>query len=305
MSRGLEKTMSAEIIGKTLALSCAFLWAIAVILYKRSGETIPPTPLNLYKTLVSTGLFLPVMIFFPIAADQSMLTTEHAWILFISGTLGVAVADSLFFKSLNFLGAGLSAIVDCLYSPMVILISFMMLTTPLTAHHLVGGGMVVAAVLVATLRVEPGGHQPGRLVAGFLLGAAAMVAMAFSIVLMKPVLDEVSVILVTGLRLIAATAVLMIYVGLRGKARVYWAWVVDRRMWKHAFPAAVIGNFLAMTLWIAGFKFTDVSSAAILNQTSTIFIVIFASLMLKEPFTLRRFLATLLAFGGSVLVIFD
>jgi drug/metabolite transporter (DMT)-like permease len=54
---------------------------------------------------------------------------------------------------------------------------------------------------------------------------------------------------------------------------------------------------------VSAFKLTDVNSAAILNQTNTIFVVIFASLILKEPFTLRRLMATILAMTGSVMVL--
>jgi drug/metabolite transporter (DMT)-like permease len=54
--------------------------------------------------------------------------------------------------------------------------------------------------------------------------------------------------------------------------------------------------------WIAGMKFTDTGTAAILNQTSTIFILVFASLFLHEPFTLRRSIAAALAFAGILMV---
>jgi drug/metabolite transporter (DMT)-like permease len=58
-----------------------------------------------------------------------------------------------------------------------------------------------------------------------------------------------------------------------------------------------------MTLWVAAFKYTSVNSAAILNQTSTIFIVILAAIFLKERFTRRLFIATILAIAGSILVL--
>jgi drug/metabolite transporter (DMT)-like permease len=60
---------------------------------------------------------------------------------------------------------------------------------------------------------------------------------------------------------------------------------------------------LAMTLWIAAFKLTNINIAAILNQTNTIFIIILASVFLNEKFTLRKLIATILAFSGSIIVI--
>ena len=58
-----------------------------------------------------------------------------------------------------------------------------------------------------------------------------------------------------------------------------------------------------MTLWVGAFKFTAVNSAAVLNQTNTVFVVVLASVFLKETFTRRRLLATILAVAGSLLVL--
>ena len=41
-------------------------------------------------------------------------------LVLVSGALGIGIADTLFFKCLNTLGAGLTAIIDCLYSPFTI-----------------------------------------------------------------------------------------------------------------------------------------------------------------------------------------
>jgi drug/metabolite transporter (DMT)-like permease len=59
-----------------------------------------------------------------------------------------------------------------------------------------------------------------------------------------------------------------------------------------------------MFIWLAGMKYTQASIASALNQTSTIFIFIFAALFLKEPINLKRTIGIILAFIGSFLVLF-
>ena len=54
--------------------------------------------------------------------------------------------------------------------------------------------------------------------------------------------------------------------------------------------------------WLAGMKYTQAGIAAILNQTSSIHILIFASLFLHEPFTRQKFFSACLAIAGVVLV---
>jgi len=50
-------------------------------------------------------------------------------------------------------------------------------------------------------------------------------------------------------------------------------------------------------------KYTNTGVAAILNQTSTIYILLFATLFLREPFSRRKATACGLASAGALLVI--
>ena len=74
------------------------------------------------------------------------------------------------------------------------------------------------------------------------------------------------------------------------------------KMWKYSLTATVLGSYLALMMWIAGMKMTKTGIAAILNQSTTIYILIFASLFLGEPFTKRKLFAALLAVAGIVMV---
>jgi drug/metabolite transporter (DMT)-like permease len=56
-----------------------------------------------------------------------------------------------------------------------------------------------------------------------------------------------------------------------------------------------------MLAWLAGFKYTLVSVAAILNQLATIFTFVLAAIFLKEPVTLSRLVAIALAATGALM----
>ena len=74
-------------------------------------------------------------------------------------------------------------------------------------------------------------------------------------------------------------------------------------VWKYCVPASVLGSYLAMIFWVAGFAYAEKAGrAAILNQTATIFAIILATVILKESFTRRKFVAVSLALLGVVLV---
>lgn len=288
-----------DLLGKILALACALVWATAVIFFKRAGDSIRPLALNFYKTAIAALVMLPVLFYYGFAD----ISQHDLLVVLLSGALGIALSDTLFFTALDRLGASLTAIVDCLYAPFVMLASWLMLGQQPRPAQIGGAALVAAAmVVVSTAGEHESAPRPRRLWSGLLAGAAAMAVMAVAIALMQPVLARAPLLLVTELRILAALAVLAPLLLLHRDRRTLLSSLSGRGAMRHALPGALLGSVLSMVLWIAAFKFTSVNSAAILNQTNTILVVVLASFWLKEPFTRRRLAGTVLAFAGAVLV---
>ena len=137
---------------------------------------------------------------------------------------------------------------------------------------------------------------------GMLVGVGAMATLGFGIILAKPVLERSDVMWATSVRQFGSLAALVLVApfvpGRRRRLRVFR----PHRAWRYTLPGTILGSYLALILWIAGMKHTTAGSAGILNQTSTIYILIFASLFLKEPFTRRKAVAAFMALFGIILV---
>jgi drug/metabolite transporter (DMT)-like permease len=293
--------MELDLLGKSMALICAFIWAGAVIFFKLAGDNIRPLPLNIYKTLITALIILPFLVLTGIPLIPALPNSQ--WLAIIaSGILGIAVADTLFFACLNRIGAGMTAIVDCLYAPFVMTASWLFLYENPSLAQLGGALLVGGAVLVATYK-KSGTLPPKKIIIGISYGAAGMALMAISIVIMRPALDLAPVFWVIELRLLAALVGLLFMFALQKNRLKQLAPLWEKGSRFYAFWGTILGNLIAMTLWVAAFKYTSVNSAAILNQTSTVFIVILATLFLRERFTRRRFIATILAVIGSIIVL--
>ena len=63
-----------------------------------------------------------------------------------------------------------------------------------------------------------------------------------------------------------------------------------------------LGTFLSVIFWLAGYKYTLAGRAAIYNQLSTIFIIILASIFLKEIMTKKKWAAVTMALLGAFIV---
>jgi len=224
------------------------------------------------------------------------------FILLLSGILGIAVGDTLFFKSLNIVGAGLSQIVSLAYSPFVILFTFTLLGERLTAWDLVGAVLILLGILLTTTREHDHGLTKHDLRMGVGLATFAVAMNALGITIAKPVLDRSPVLWATGVRLLGGIAALMLLTAFSPRHRRLWRTLRPSRSWRIAVPAAFMGAYLAMFVWVAGMKFTQASTASILNQTSAIFVLPMAALILHERITARKLAAVGLAILGVVLV---
>ena len=285
-------------LGEILALASGVAWAVAVVLFRVSGRSIHPVGLNLGKNVLGLVLIVPTLLLLgePLAPAVPASATG---LLLLSGVLGIAVSDTLFFNALNRLGASLTAIVDCFYSPFVIALSFLLLGERLSLVQLAGAALVVSAILTVSKEGKIEKLAPKDLAAGIAYGIAAMFFTALGIVMVKPVLDEVSVFWATLVRMAGGTAALALLLPALKTRRAVVAPLFDRRNWKALVPAAFFGSYLSLILWTGGMKYAKASVAAVLSQLNTIFIVVIAAVFLRERLTGWKALAVVLAFVGA------
>lgn len=292
-------------MGEFFALLTAVFWGGAVIFFKRSGESIPPLALNFFRVAVSSVLLLLTML---IMGQPPWRAASGNDLLLIaaSGVIAIALADTLFHASLNRVGAGITAVVDCLYPPLTTVFAFFLLGERLGPSDLAGMVLVISAVLLTTRATPLPGITRRQLLFGLLLGAAGMASLSLGIVLVKPVLASQPVIWVTAMRQFVALAVLtpLILFSSRRRAESL-ALFRNRSVLRFALPGTFMGSYFSLMCWIAGMKYIMAGTAAILNQTSMIYIILLARIFLKEPLSKRRLLAVLLAATGILFIVLD
>ena len=288
-------------MGEFYALVTAVMWASAVIFLKWSGESIPPFALNVFRVILSTGALLVTIV----VTKQEILREAPLGdylILFASGVIAIAISDTLFLMALNRVGAGIMAIIDCLYAPFVVLFAFLLLGEELGPWQSVGMVLVITGALIAARHDPPAGAATRQILVGSIYGFLSMATVALGIVIAKPVLNRSPVLWATTMRQIGAL-VAMIPAALLLPNRVQtFSFFRPARNWKYSVPGTFLGSYLALIFWVAGMKYTSAGPAAILNQTSSIYILILASIFLKEPFTVRKVIASVLAIAGIVMV---
>lgn len=287
--------------GEIFSIACAVVWAVAVILYKKSGEILEPFALNLAKNALALPLFALTLVFTSGTSWPDIPAAD--WVLiFISGFVGIAIADTLYFRALNAIGAGRIAAVQTLYSPFVILLSMAFLGERLSAPQFGGVGLVLMGIWLVS-RGRATQATPAQLWRGIGWGATSVFLMAVGVITAKPMVEQHDFFWVVSLRVLAALAGMLLIAVLSGRAVRLVEAYRGVRQWGTILAAVVTGTWLSTLLWLAGYKYTDASIAAVLNETAAIFILIFSVLLLREHVTARQWWGTLLAVAGVLLVV--
>ena len=115
--------MLPDFTGEFAGLAAAFAWAVAAILFRQLGATIPPFALNLYKGVLAAAMLLVV-----IAARRQAWPDIYWWpvvLLVVSGVIGIGIGDTAFFAALNRLGERRTVLMaETLSPPLAALLAF-------------------------------------------------------------------------------------------------------------------------------------------------------------------------------------
>lgn len=288
--------------GEFFSLASAVTWAVAVILLRRSGESMPPFELNLVKNLLGLALLVPTILWL-----DGMALPDHTpgeiGIALLSGVLGIAVADTWYLKALNLLGAARTGIVASLYSPFVIVLSALFLGEMLSPVQYGGFLAVLAGILLVTWRRRRREVSDLALRRGAFYGAGAVFLMAVGIVIVKEILETRPFLWTVEIRLVGGVAGMLAVVAVRGNWGRLAAEMRRPQPWGSILVGGFLGAYLAMIFWLAGYRLTSASVASVLNETASAWIVLFAWLFLKEPLAPRRIMGLALTLGGVLLML--
>ena len=302
-------------LGETLSLLCAFLWAIAVIYYKKAGDHFNAYEMNLFKSVFVFALMVPTAII----ADQLFATTQNYNYLHVSGFLipeikvsdlliilssgfvGIMLADMFYLRALQIIGASLTGITGSLYSPFVVGFSLLFFGEVLTIWQYLGMIMVLSGVILVGYRKKSLDikHPP---IKGFVYAVLAVLFTALGIVMIKPISNEVPFFWLILIRSLGGMGAMMVY-GLILKKSLAIFHVVKKKGGKWLIVGAFIGQYVSMMVWVAGYKYTSASIASILNETASIFILLMSWLMLGERIYTKKVMGVCITMTGVALVL--
>lgn len=290
--------MDEKLFGIVCALASAASWAVGVIIYKKIGENLSASSLNLSKGILSFFLLFAALLLFGVGT----IDTRSFALLAISGILGISLGDSFFFKSLQYIGAHLLIVLTLLGQVFTIFLAVIFLKESPSVNEWIGISLILFGVTI-TLYSKPADNQLGsKLRKGIFYGLLSVVCMSFGVIITKVGIATTSAIQATTIRMFWGIIGLFIW-GLFTKQ--VGAMVSPLKNWaiiKKIFIAVCVATLGGFWLSHVAIKHIDVSIANTLNSMEPIFVMPLAFIFLKEKITRKGVLGTLIAFCGIILI---
>ncbi|PZV15175.1 MAG: EamA family transporter [Leptolyngbya sp.] len=291
--------MLADFRGEVAALSAAFIWAAASIVYTGVGRQLSPLVLNLVKGLIAIALLLLTLLFFGKLLPSVSLVP--VLLLLLSGMIGIGIGDTAYFVALNSLGARRALVLESLSPPLGAFLALVFLQEQLAPLAWLGIGLTIAGVTWVVLERSP--HPNGTLIhpplRGIVAGLVAAVGQAIGAVLSRAALagTDIDPLWSTLIRLLAGILILLIWFSAQKHPIQKLAPLRSRRLWGIVIMAAFASTYLGIWLQQIALKYAPTGIAQSLSATSPLFVIPFA-IATGEKVSLRAVFGAAIALAG-------
>jgi len=293
-----RKPASVAVSAASAALAAALCWTVASLLWRRIPTSLSGAQLNLLKNLIALALQLPLLALVPWRSDGRALL-----LLALSGAIGIAAGDSLYFAAMRRLGTRRTLTLDSGGPAVSTLAGVVLLGEVPRLGQGLGVALISAAVLLVALQRPPGPEaQRGADRLGLLLALGAVLCGVTGALLSRAALLEspMAPLQAATVRLLAATAALLVLLpGLPRPGRMPRP---AGRRWPWLLLATLLGTSVGIQLQQVALAGLPGGLAVALLSTAPVMAVPLAPLEGDRP-GLIGVLAALAALVGVMLVV--
>lgn len=288
-----------ETLGFIATLISAASWALGTVMFDRIGKVVPFAGLTFFKGLFSIILMAGLAVF---SGGLTNCNLNELLILTISGIIGISIGDTLFFRSLQDLGAKVQVLYFMMGQIITMLLSFLLLGDVLTVEEYIGALILLVGVVTVIWETQEDRPNKRR---GIIGGFLSILCFSVSTIMVKIAIGNIDVISATFYRMVAGTICVM-FVGFTSKKFVSWA--------KPLRDIKLLGLFIfnVIVITLGGFmlsmfaiKHISVSMASVLSTTEPVFVLVFAYLVNKEKSTKRELTGAAITIIGLLMIILN
>lgn len=290
------------LIGEISALGCALCWALSSTLTKSIAGKFEPMTLNFLRCLAASIFFWAIIPFSPGIHALWQAPGDSLIYLIISALIGISLGDTMYIRGLKLINVTVAFPITQSAMPVFTLgAAALFLGETITWYLSFGTALILLGIYLIAV---PGGRSRIPLTVstsekrglGIGLIFLASLLWAISISLLKLGLQEMSVILASGIRLPVASFALIVVILLQ-KTPPQFTNLPIRGVALGAITG-ILGFGLGGLLFLQALRYAGAAKATVLTCCAPLFGLPFSLIFLKERATARIVAGTILGVLG-------
>lgn len=290
-----------EIFGISFALLSTASWACCTLLLKKFGEKLEPVGMTTLKTFLSfMFLFLTAILL----KTDIIIDTKALIPVALSGIIGIAIGDSLFFASLNRLSPIIVSVIFFVFPDLFSgIFGLIFLHEMPSVFSWIGIFFVILGLGFLIFPPEKNESNIKTTYVGLIFAILSVICTATSMVIIKPVLSDISVITATMYRMLFSFLTLLLY-GLFFKRISDWVKpVADKKYFISVSVTFCLATFGGFMLSLLAIKYCKLIVASTLMSLEPLFILLFMVLFCKYRPACKQYFAVLTIISGIIFMI--
>lgn len=304
-----DSLAGSELIGAAAALGCALAWTLASSLWRGLPTGLGAAQLNLLKNLLALCIQLPLLALLGLPQPMLGPPVGPFLLLLLSGIIGIALGDTLYFMALRRLGTRRAITLDAASPALTSTAGILLLAEMPSLQQWLGLALITLAVLLVAQQIPPPSEPEsihGQMRHGQRLGLIAIVGSlccgVLGALLARAVLRSEAITPLQSATLRLAAASLVMLPLLRGLPQPGRHLHASLRRWPAIVLATVLGTNIAIVLQQLSLQRLQSGVAGALFSTTPIMAIVLAPLEGDRP-GLIGWLAALLSIAGVLLII--
>jgi drug/metabolite transporter (DMT)-like permease len=294
-------------MGVLFAFAQAICWAATTVLLRSLSTRLDAFLVNGLRALLGLGIIIPLVLATGGMGDYRLVTTTRFLLLAGSVIIGGVVGDAFYVNSLKLIGVSRAFPITNTMPLLTVLLSALLLGTPLRLLNLLGALLVIGGVYFIA-RPRPNLHvdaidyiERGQLVRGALYASATALAWSLATIILARGVEGINAIVATSVRVPVVSLFCLLVAGRRGSLRQLTG--LERRIWGQLVLTGILGWGLGGSLYALAIQHAGPGRTAIISATAPLFGMLLGALFLNERPTRYTWVGTVLTIVGIALVV--
>ena len=294
-------------MGVIAAIGAAICWSAAGLLIKPLSTRFSSLSINSIRVLAGWTFLMIFLSPLGKVVEMGSVPASSVAYLMGSGVIGLAIGSTLFIRSLSL--TNITRIYPVTYSLWLlgtVAIAGIFLGEVITSFTILGAILIVSGIV---LLARPSGKQQvantgagtSQGMGGIALAIGAGMCWAAGSTLIKLGLSGISPLVVNMIRL-PVVALILVVIVVRREGRASFS-SYDWKSLLLTSGTGILEQSIGSVLWFISIELIGIAKATILANTSPLFVIPFAIIVLKEKVTLRVILGTVFCVAGIWLTV--